>query len=101
MIRETVYGPGHFLGSAQTLQLMQREYLYPVLGDRSSPKEWAEKDKPDLIVEARNHVRDICAGYFPTHIPLKAHKEIQANFPVKLPLGEISGASTRWTARTD
>ena len=100
VIRETVYGPGHFLGSAQTLELMQREYLYPILGDRSSPKEWAEKDKPLLIPKARDQVHDICSSYFPTHIPLKAHKEIQENFPVKLDIGEITGASKRWTPRS-
>jgi trimethylamine--corrinoid protein Co-methyltransferase len=45
-------GPGHFLGSGQTLELMQRDYVYPTLGDRSSPKEWAELGKPDLLVKA-------------------------------------------------
>ena len=33
-------GPGHFLGSDQTLQLMQTEYIYPALGNWMSPKEW-------------------------------------------------------------
>lgn len=45
-------GPGHYLGTDQTLSLMQTEYVYPTLGDRSSPKEWAERDKPDLIANA-------------------------------------------------
>ncbi|MEM9716461.1 MAG: trimethylamine methyltransferase family protein [Pseudomonadota bacterium] len=45
-------GPGHFLGSEQTLGLMQTEYIYPRLGDRSSPKEWKENGKPDLIENA-------------------------------------------------
>ncbi|MDA9059637.1 trimethylamine methyltransferase family protein, partial [Planktomarina temperata] len=45
-------GPGHYLGSDQTLSLMQTEYIYPVLADRSSPKEWQEKDRPDLIEQA-------------------------------------------------
>ena len=34
-------GPGHYLGSEQTLHLMQRDYVYPRLADRLSPKEWA------------------------------------------------------------
>ena len=38
-------GPGHYLGHNQTLSLMQTEYIYPVLGDRTSPKEWAENGK--------------------------------------------------------
>jgi len=45
-------GPGHYLGSEQTLGLMQTEYIYPALGDRTSPKEWAEVGKPDLIQNA-------------------------------------------------
>ena len=45
-------GPGHFLGSEQTLSLMQTEYIYPSLGDRSSPKEWVELGKPNLVQKA-------------------------------------------------
>lgn len=53
VIRKTcLEGPGHYLGSDQTLSLMQTEYLYPELGDRTSPKEWDELGKPDLIAKA-------------------------------------------------
>ncbi|KAB7616126.1 trimethylamine methyltransferase family protein [Amylibacter sp. SFDW26] len=45
-------GPGHFLGTDQTLSRMQTDHVYPTLGDRTSPKEWAENDKPDLIEKA-------------------------------------------------
>jgi len=45
-------GPGHYLGSGQTLGLMETEYVYPAVADRTSPKEWQEKDKPDLIANA-------------------------------------------------
>ena len=38
-----VDGPGHYLGHGQTLDLMQRDYFYPDLANRFSPKEWAEK----------------------------------------------------------
>ena len=46
-------GPGHYLGSDQTLALMQTEYTYPVLGNRMSPKEWEEAEKPELLLAAR------------------------------------------------
>lgn len=49
-------GPGHYLGSSQTLALMQTEYIYPELANRMSPKEWAEADKPDLLVQARKRM---------------------------------------------
>ena len=53
VIRETcLSGPGHYLGSNQTLHLMQTEYVYPTLGDRTSPKEWDELGKPELIQRA-------------------------------------------------
>ena len=45
-------GPGHYLGSEQTLRLMQTEYIYPDIGNRMSPKEWAEAQKPDLLASA-------------------------------------------------
>ncbi|PSL20689.1 trimethylamine methyltransferase family protein [Shimia abyssi] len=52
-IREVcVGGPGHYLGTDATLSRMQIDHVYPTLGDRTSPKEWAEKDKPDLITNA-------------------------------------------------
>ena len=48
-IREVcLQGPGHYLGMGQTLARMQRDYVYPSTGERMSPKEWVEKDKPDL-----------------------------------------------------
>lgn len=42
-------GPGHYLGTDRTLSHMERDCVYPHLGNRMSPKEWAENDKPDLI----------------------------------------------------
>jgi trimethylamine--corrinoid protein Co-methyltransferase len=45
-------GPGHYLGSEQTLALMQTEYIYPAVGNRMSPKEWNEAGKPLLLDKA-------------------------------------------------
>lgn len=45
-------GPGHYLGTDQTLSRMQKDNVYPTLGNRMSPKEWAESGKPDLIGNA-------------------------------------------------
>ena len=55
-------GPGHYLGHAQTLSLMQTEYIYPELADRSSPKEWEELGKPVLVNEAAAKVSAILDG---------------------------------------
>mgnify|MGYP003626653612 FL=1 len=54
-------GPGHYLGSDQTLKLMQTEYVYPVLGNRMSPKEWKEAGNPQLLDRAIARKNDILA----------------------------------------
>ncbi|MDE0306702.1 MAG: trimethylamine methyltransferase family protein [Albidovulum sp.] len=54
-------GPGHYLGHPQTLGLMQRDYVYPAVADRSSPKEWIERRKPDLIFSATSRKNQILA----------------------------------------
>ena len=55
-------GPGHYLGHDQTLKLMQTEYVYPALADRTSPKEWAEIGRPDLIQRAIERKNAILAA---------------------------------------
>lgn len=58
-------GPGHYLGHPQTLSVMQTEYVYPAVADRTSPKEWAELGKPDLIqkaIERKNRILSQSTG---------------------------------------
>ncbi|MCO4825775.1 MAG: trimethylamine methyltransferase family protein, partial [Amylibacter sp.] len=52
-------GPGHYLGTNQTLSRMEADNVYPTLGDRTSPKEWAELDKPNLIEKAVKRKEEI------------------------------------------
>ncbi|WP_347311875.1 trimethylamine methyltransferase family protein [Defluviimonas sp. SAOS-178_SWC] len=54
-------GPGHYLGSDQTLALMQTEYIYPTVGNRMSPKEWVEAGRPMLLDKAIARKNDILA----------------------------------------
>ena len=54
-------GPTHYLGTGQTLARMETDYVYPALGDRTSPKEWAELNKPDLIENAVARKNEILA----------------------------------------
>jgi trimethylamine--corrinoid protein Co-methyltransferase len=77
-------GPGHFLGSEQTLGLMQTEYVYPHLGDRTSPKEWAEKGRPDLIQKTIARKREILDGFFPQHLPYEIDKAVRERFRIHL-----------------
>ena len=54
-------GPGHYLGSDQTLALMQTEYIYPTVGNRMSPKEWNEAGRPQLLDQAIKRKNEILA----------------------------------------
>ena len=78
-------GPLHYLGHQQTMELMQKEYLYPEIGDRNSPKEWLEKDRPELLVEAKKRVEHILSNHFPSHISEATDKSLRENFNVQLP----------------
>ena len=78
-------GPGHYLGSSQTLNLMQRDYVYPRIADRLSPKEWAEVGKPDLIEQAIKRKRQILDAPRKAIIDPVADKEIRKKFRIHLP----------------
>jgi trimethylamine--corrinoid protein Co-methyltransferase len=62
-------GPGHYLGHDATLNVMQTEYVYPSVADRSSPKEWEENGKPVLVKRAAEAKQSILEGFRPEHIP--------------------------------
>ncbi len=62
-------GPGHYLGSEETLRLMQTEYVYPGLANRMSPKEWEEAEKPDLLENAVTRTAAILASAPPQVSP--------------------------------
>ena len=59
---------GHYLGSSQTLSVMQSEFLYPILSDRDSPNVWKEKGKPILLDKAVAKKEQILNTYYPKHI---------------------------------
>lgn len=75
-------GPGHYLGHAQTLELMQTEYIYPVVADRTSPKEWVEIGRPDLVQKAIERKNKILAEAAPTLIDPDADAAIRAKFKI-------------------
>ena len=75
-------GPGHYLGHDQTIGLMQTEYVYPAIGDRSSPKEWEELGKPNIVEVASKRKEEILASFNPTHISAALDAEIHQNFNV-------------------
>lgn len=80
-------GPGHYLGSSQTLELMQRDYVYPAIADRLSPKEWAEVGKPDLLEQAIKRKREILDAPRKANIDPVVDNEIRKKFAIHLGAG--------------
>jgi trimethylamine--corrinoid protein Co-methyltransferase len=78
-------GPGHYLGSDQTLRLMQKDYVYPTVGDRTSPKEWVERGSTNIVQKAMKQVKTILDRNYPRHVPEAVDDAIRAQFPVRLP----------------
>ena len=78
-------GPSHYLGHDQTMALMERDYVYPDVANRQSPKEWNESDRPDVLEVARRRTQKILGSHFPAHIPEAMDQAIRARFPVCLP----------------
>ena len=82
-------GPGHFLGSGQTLGRMQSDYYYPALADRATPQAWADAATPQLLETAREQTRAILArdsapvfGRDTEHMILAHYPELAAQWPL-------------------
>jgi trimethylamine---corrinoid protein Co-methyltransferase len=78
-------GPGHYLGSDQTLHLMQREYIYPTVGDRTSPNQWVDEGRPTVVDRASRKLESILASHYPTHLSDSVDAAIREKLPIRLP----------------
>ena len=82
-------GPGHFLGSDQTLKVMQKDYFYPQTFDRSSPKEWAANNSPTALDKAIIIKEQILAMQPHGFIPTALDNELRKRYPIKLPVEQL------------
>ena len=82
-------GPSHYLGHDQTINLMQREYIYPIIGDRTSPKEWKEQGSTTILERAKVRVDEILTNHYPDHISPDIDARIREFGPVKLPVSSM------------
>ncbi len=77
-------GPGHYLGHSQTLDLMQKEYIYPTLGDRTSPKEWAENGRQDLLIKAIERKNHLLSNSSTASFSREIDDKIRAKFSIHI-----------------
>jgi trimethylamine--corrinoid protein Co-methyltransferase len=96
VIADVVAGAGHFLGHEQTLNLMQREYLYPEVGDRLSPDDWVDAGATTVAERARHRVETTLASHYPRHLSPAVDARIRERLPILLDPEALTGADRRW-----
>jgi trimethylamine--corrinoid protein Co-methyltransferase len=96
IIKDTVFGIGHYLNQPQTLELMQTEYLYPEVADRRTPGEWEVSGKEDVYELAHVQVKKTLSSYYPEYIPAQADRKIRDNFPIRLAQEDMQPGTGRW-----
>jgi trimethylamine--corrinoid protein Co-methyltransferase len=96
VIENTVFGVGHYLNQPQTLELMQKEYLYPEVADRRTPGEWEVSGKEDIYELAHEKVKKTLSSYFPEYIEPAADRRIRDNFPIRLAPEDMRAGNGRW-----
>ena len=95
-IKQVALDPGHYLGHPQTLALMESEYLYPNVGDRTAPGAWEQEGSKDMLERAHEKVVEVLSRHYPNYIDAAADAEIRARFPIKLPKKAMTAESGRW-----
>ena len=85
-IEAVATGAGHYLGEAQTLELMKTEYTYPSLANRQSIAEWQEAGSKSIWDMAITRTAELLSDQ-PTHLPPYREAAIRAAFDIRMPEG--------------
>jgi trimethylamine--corrinoid protein Co-methyltransferase len=81
-ICDAVLGDGHFLGHAQTLASMERDYFYPPLADREQPKTWEDNGGLDAQARAKRKAREILETHYPEYLTPDQDAAIRQQFNI-------------------
>ncbi len=94
LIDQVCRGEGHYLGTQQSLELMQTEYYYPHTGDRSRRDDWELAGGHDMRERARQRARQILDSHVPHPFDVAVDEAIRGRFEIVLP-PELSGAASK------
>lgn len=92
LIDQVCNGEGHYLGTQQSLQLMQTEYYYPHTGDRRRRQDWEADGQLDMWDRARHRAREILDTHEPERISPEVDAAIRKRFDIVLPV-ELAGVN--------
>ena len=84
VIKQSIYGDGHFLGHEHTMAAMERDYFYPLLADRSPPITWSEDGRSSMWQRANKQAKAILKNYKPAYLEDKADKAIRKKLNILL-----------------
>ncbi len=85
VIKEAALGPGHFLGTEQTLSLMETEYLYPTVANRESYDQWRQAGSENAREAAAKIARTHLENHFPVNHAPELDAAVRARFDIRLP----------------
>lgn len=87
VIDQVCRGEGHYLGTEQSLELMQTEYYYPHSSDRRRRADWEQDGSLDMRARAQRRARQILATHRPQPVPPEVDAAIRQRFEILLPPG--------------
>ncbi|MEM9735555.1 MAG: trimethylamine methyltransferase family protein, partial [Pseudomonadota bacterium] len=79
-ICRSVQGEGHFLGAAETMSAMSRDYVYTRLADRAPPSAWEEAGRPDAWDRARARAEELLSAPDPGYLSGEADRAIRSRY---------------------
>ncbi len=85
VIDQVCRGEGHYLGTQQSMALMNTEYYYPHTGNRQHRRDWELGGELDMWQRARQKARQILETYQPQPIPPEIDAAIRERFEILLP----------------
>ncbi len=92
LIDQVCRGEGHFLGTEQSLALMNTDYYYPHTADRSRRQEWQAQGSQDMRMRARQRAAQILETHQPVRIAPDVDRTIRERFEILLP-PELAGVT--------
>jgi len=85
VIDQVCKGDGHYLGTPQSLALMNTEYYYPHTADRKGRQDWEDAGSLDMREVARRKARELLATHKPEPIPTAVDSAIRERWEILLP----------------
>ncbi len=85
LIDRVCRGEGHYLGTAQSLSLMNSEYYYPHSSDRQRRDDWELDGSLDMRERARRTAKHLLQTHRPQRIPPQVDAAIRDKYEILLP----------------